>query len=165
MLFRSMKFMMNGAMTIGTLDGANIEIREEVGEENFFLFGLNAEQVEATRGHYDPNGIIAGDADFTRVMELLECGHFSQFEPGLFASITHAIRNPNDPWLVAADFRSYIDAQQEAAAAFQDQDRWQKMSVLNTAYSGKFSTDRTMQDYNRDIWKLDPIVPNDLVRS
>ncbi|PJA30944.1 MAG: glycogen phosphorylase [Zetaproteobacteria bacterium CG_4_9_14_3_um_filter_53_7] len=161
----NMKFMMNGAMTIGTLDGANIEIREEVGEENFFLFGLNAEQVEATRGHYDPNGIIAGDADFTRVMELLECGHFSQFEPGLFASITHAIRNPNDPWLVAADFRSYIDAQQEAAAAFQDQDRWQKMSVLNTAYSGKFSTDRTMQDYNRDIWKLDPIVPNDLVRS
>jgi len=156
----NMKFMMNGAMTIGTLDGANIEIREEVGAENFFLFGLDADEVEAIRGSYDPNGIVAGDEDFQRVMELLECGHFSQFEPGLFLPIIHAIRSSDDPWLVAADFRSYIDAQQEAANAFQDQDRWQKMSVLNTAYSGKFSTDRTMLDYNRDIWKLEPIAAN-----
>ena len=135
----------------------NIEIREEVGAENFFLFGLTAEQVEQTHGHYDPNGIIAGDEDFKRVMNLLECGHFSQFEPGQFASITHAIRSEHDPWLVAADFRSYVDAQQQAATAFQDQDSWTRMSVFNTAYSGKFSTDRTMQDYNRDIWKLKPI--------
>jgi len=155
----NMKFMMNGAMTIGTLDGANIEIREEVGDENFFLFGLTAEEVEATRGNYDPSAIIAEDEDFSRVMELLECGHFSQFEQGLFSTIIHAIRNPHDPWLVAADFRSYVDAQQLAAEAFMDQKRWQKMSVLNTAYSGKFSTDRTMQDYNRDIWKLTPIAP------
>jgi starch phosphorylase len=153
----NMKFMMNGALTIGTLDGANIEIREEVGAENFFLFGLTAEQVEQTRGHYDPNGIIAGDEDFTRVMNLLESGHFSQFEPGLFASIAHAIRSEHDPWLVAADFRSYLDAQQQAATAFQDQQAWTRMSIFNTAYSGKFSTDRTMQDYNRDIWKLKPI--------
>jgi starch phosphorylase len=153
----NMKFMMNGALTIGTLDGANIEIREEVGAENFFLFGLTADQVEQTHGHYDPNGIIAADEDFKRVMNLLECGHFSQFEPGLFASIAHAIRNEHDPWLVAADFRSYLDAQQQAAIAFQDQDAWTRMSIFNTALSGKFSTDRTMQDYNRDIWKLDPI--------
>ena len=153
----NMKFMMNGALTIGTLDGANIEIREEVGAENFFLFGLTAEQVEQTRGHYDPNGIIAGDEDFKRVMNLLECGHFSQFEPGLFAPIAHAIRSENDPWLVAADFRSYVDAQQQAAIAFQDQDLWLRMSIFNTAYSGKFSTDRTMQEYNRDIWKLEPV--------
>jgi len=155
----NMKFMMNGAMTIGTLDGANIEIREEVGAENFFLFGLNAEEVEAARPSYDPNAIIADDADFSRVMELLECGHFSQFEPGLFAPITGAVRNANDPWMVAADFRSYLDAQQRASEAYQDKTHWLKMSIYNTAFSGKFSTDRTMQDYNREIWKLTPIEP------
>jgi len=153
----NMKFMMNGAMTIGTLDGANIEIREEVGEENFFLFGLTAAEVESSRGNYDPNRIIAGDDDFKRVMNLLECGHFSQFEPGLFAGIIGAIRSSNDPWLVAADFRSYVDAQQRASEAYLDKESWIKMSIFNTAYSGKFSTDRTMEDYNRDIWKLDPI--------
>ena len=155
----NMKFMMNGALTIGTLDGANIEIREEVGDENFFLFGLTAEEVEKSRGHYDPNAIIASDEDFLRVMNLLECGHFSQFEPGLFAGICGAIRSCNDPWLVAADFRSYVDAQQRASEAYRDQESWVKMSILNTAYSGKFSTDRTMEDYNREIWKLQSIRP------
>ncbi|MDQ6995835.1 MAG: glycogen/starch/alpha-glucan phosphorylase, partial [Mariprofundus sp.] len=155
----NMKFMMNGAMTIGTLDGANIEIREEVGDENFFLFGLTADEVEAAREHYDPNSIIEADDDFQRVMGLLECGHFSQFEPGLFASIVGAIRSNNDPWMVAVDFRSYIDAQQRAAEAYQDKEHWLRMSIYNTAYSGKFSTDRTMQDYNRDIWNLQPIQP------
>lgn len=154
----NMKFMMNGALTIGTLDGANIEIREEVGDDNFFLFGLTAEEVDAIRPHYDPNAIIEQDEDLKRVMSLLECGHFSQFEPGLFSSITHAIRSSNDPWLVAADFRSYVDAQQRAAESFKDRDAWLRMSVLNTAYSGKFSTDRTMQDYNREIWNLEPVV-------
>jgi starch phosphorylase len=90
-------------------------------------------------------------------MGLLECGHFSQFEPGLFASICYAIRGNDDPWLVAADFRTYIDAQQRASEAYQDQNNWVRMSILNTAFSGKFSTDRTMQDYNRDIWKLKPL--------
>jgi len=155
----NMKFMMNGALTIGTLDGANIEIREEVGEDNFFLFGLTTDEVEATRGNYNPNAIIEEDEDFKQVMNLIECGHFSQFEPGLFASITGSIRCSDDPWLTAADFRSYIDAQERASIAFQDQDEWQKMSILNTACSGKFSTDRTMQDYNRDIWKLTPVQP------
>jgi len=153
----NMKFMMNGALTIGTLDGANIEIREEVGDDNFFLFGLTAEEVESARGSYDPNAIIAADEDFKRVMELIECGHFSQFEPGLFSAVTQAVRSGTDPWLTAADFRSYIDAQQQASDAYQDQEQWQRMSIFNTAYSGKFSTDRTMQDYNRDIWKLEPI--------
>ncbi len=153
----NMKFMMNGALTIGTLDGANIEIREEVGDENFFQFGLTAAEAEKTLDSYDPDALIAADEDFTRVMELLECGHFSQFEPGLFSVITGAIRNRNDPWLVGADFRSYVDVQQLAAEAYKDQQRWQRMSIYNTAYSGKFSTDRTIQDYNRDIWKLEPV--------
>jgi len=155
----NMKFMMNGALTIGTLDGANIEIREEVGDENFFLFGLTAEEVESAHGNYDPNGIIAADDDFQRVMNLLECGHFSQFEPGLFSDISGAIRSGNDPWLVAADFRSYLDAQERASAAYLDKESWLKMSILNAAYSGKFSTDRTMEDYNRDIWNLERIPP------
>ncbi|MBL4762496.1 MAG: glycogen/starch/alpha-glucan phosphorylase [Gammaproteobacteria bacterium] len=153
----NMKFMMNGALTIGTLDGANIEIREEVGADNFFLFGLDATEVEQARAHYDPNAIIDNDVDFKRTMGLLESGHFNANERGLFNDIVNAVRGHNDPWLVAADFRSYIDAQQRAAEAYQDQDKWQRMSILNTAFSGKFSTDRTMQDYNRDIWKLKPI--------
>ncbi len=156
----NMKFMMNGALTIGTLDGANIEIREEVGDENFFLFGLTAEEVERARGHYDPNGIIAADEDLKGVMRLLECGHFSQFEPGIFETIIRAIRNPHDPWLVAADFRSYVEAQGRAAAAFKNREAWLRMSILNTAYSGKFSTDRTMADYNREIWRLTPLSPH-----
>jgi starch phosphorylase len=156
----NMKFMMNGALTIGTLDGANIEIREEVGDAHFFLFGLNADEVEQMRGNYDPNGIIAADEDLQGVMRLLECGHFSQFEPGMFASLIGAIRSPYDPWLVAADFRSYVDAQRRAAEAFKDRAQWLRMSILNTAYSGKFSTDRTMQEYNREIWRLQPMAPH-----
>ncbi|MDP2833100.1 MAG: glycogen/starch/alpha-glucan phosphorylase [Pseudomonadota bacterium] len=155
----NMKFMMNGAITIGTLDGANIEIREEVGNENFFLFGLTAEEVEAARPHYDPNALIEADPDLKRVMDLLESGHFNQFAPGLFDPIIHAIRNPHDPWLVAADFRSFIDAQELAATAYRDRDNWARMSILNTASSGKFSTDRTMREYNAEIWKLTPVAP------
>jgi len=157
----NMKFMMNGAVTIGTLDGANIEIREEVmrlgGDDNFFLFGLTAAQVEEARDGYDPNALIEADADLKRVMGLLESGHFNQFEPGLFDPIVGAIRSPHDPWLVAADFRSFVAAQERAAAAYRDRERWTRMSILNTAASGKFSTDRTMREYNAEIWKLTPV--------
>ncbi|MGZ5049828.1 MAG: glycogen/starch/alpha-glucan phosphorylase [Methylobacter sp.] len=153
----NMKFMMNGALTIGTLDGANIEIREEVGDENFFLFGLTEEQVEEMRQHYDPGAIIDQDEDLRRVMNLLECGHFNQFEPGIFDDIMASIKSPHDPWMTAADFRSFIEAQKRVEAAYKDQERWVKMSILNCAASGKFSTDRTIEDYNNDIWKLTPI--------
>ena len=155
----NMKFMMNGALTIGTLDGANIEIREEAGEENFFLFGLSAEEVEELRGHYDPAAIIAADEDLRRVVQLLESGHFNQFEPGIFDPILHAITSPDDPWMTAADFRSYIEAQQQAAKAYQDKEHWTRMSILNTAASGRFSSDRTIAEYNRDIWKLKALPP------
>ncbi len=155
----NMKFMMNGAVTIGTLDGANIEIREEVGEQNFFLFGLTAEEVEACRPHYDPGAIIEADPDLKRVMDLLESGHFNQLDPGLFDPILQAIKSPHDPWLVAADFSSFVAAQTLAAAAYLDRERWTRMSILNTATSGKFSTDRTMLEYNAKIWKLTPVAP------
>ena len=153
----NMKFMMNGALTIGTLDGANIEILEEVGEEHFFLFGLTAEEVEAMRRHYDPMGFINRDEDLSRVMHLLEGGHFNRFEPGLFDDIIGSIKNPHDPWMTAADFRSYVDAQRQAAARFRDQKAWTRSSILNTAASGRFSTDRTIGEYNQDIWKLTPL--------
>jgi starch phosphorylase len=154
----NMKFMMNGAVTIGTLDGANVEILEAVGAENFFLFGHTVDEIEALRPDYDPNAIIAADEDFMRVMKLLECGHFNRNEPGVFDAVSAAIRSPDEPWVTAADFRSYIDAQQLAAQAWQDPQRWTAMSIRNTAASGRFSTDRTMRDYNADIWRLEPVV-------
>lgn len=154
-----MKFMINGAITIGTLDGANIEIREQVGDENFFLFGLAEHEVMEHRQNYDPNAIIKDDEDFSRVMQLLERAHFNQFEQGIFDTIICNIRNPGDPWMVAADFRSYVDAQRCAAHADRDKERWTRMSILNCAASGRFSTDRTMLEYNADIWKLSPVAP------
>lgn len=152
----NMKLMMNGAITIGTLDGANIEIREEVGDENFFLFGLTEEQIEAKRGNYDPLAIIEQDEDLRQVMQLLESGYFNQFEPGLFDDLINSIKSEHDPWMTIADFRSYIDAQKCVEEAYRDKDRWTKMSILNCANSGKFSTDRTIGEYNDDIWKLTP---------
>lgn len=153
----NMKFMMNGAITIGTLDGANIEIREEVGDENFFLFGLTEAEVQELNSHYNPQAYIDNDEDLRRVMNLLECGHFNQFEPGIFDDIINSVKSGNDQWKTLADFRSFVDAQGRVEEAYRDQDRWTKMSILNTAASGKFSTDRTITDYNNDIWKLTPV--------
>jgi len=152
----NMKLMMNGAITIGTLDGANIEIREEVGDENFFLFGLTEAEIEARRDHYDPLAIIDHDEDLQQVLHLLESGYFNQFEPGIFDDLIYSIKSSNDPWMTIADFRSYIDAQQRVEDAYRDKDHWTKMSILNCANSGKFSTDRTINEYNRDIWQLTP---------
>jgi len=153
----NMKFMMNGALTIGTLDGANVEIREEVGDDNFFLFGLTEEQVENLRHHYDPVAIINQDEELQRVINLLECGHFNQFEPGIFDAIIGSMKSPHDPWVTIADFRSFVDTQKRVEAAYQDKDRWTKMSIINCANSGKFSTDRTISEYNNELWKLTPV--------
>jgi len=150
----NMKFMMNGAVTIGTYDGANIEILDAVGEDNFFLFGLKADEVEARRTNYQPEQIIENDEDLKRTMHLLTCSHFNSFEYGIFDDIIGSLMNPHDPWLTLADFRSYIDAQEKVSRAYRDRARWLKMSINNTASSGFFSTDRTMQEYNEDIWKL-----------
>jgi starch phosphorylase len=154
----NMKFMMNGALTIGTLDGANIEIREEVGDDNFFLFGLTEAEVEELRYHYDPVSIINQDEDLQRVLNLLECGHFNQFEPGIFDDVINSIKSPDDLWMTIADFRSFVDAQKRVEVAYQDKDLWTRMSIINTANSGKFSTDRTIKNYNDEIWHLEPVV-------
>jgi len=151
----NMKFMMNGALTIGTLDGANIEIRDAVGEENFFLFGLASDAADAVRRDYHPNEIINADPEFRSVMQMLESDFFCPEMPGLFLPLAHSIRDPYDTWLTAADFRSYLQAQQQVAKTWLDQERWTTMSILNTASSGLFSSDRTIHEYARDIWHLE----------
>jgi starch phosphorylase len=153
----NMKFMMNGALTIGTYDGANIEIMDEVGEENFFLFGLNADEVESLKSHYDPESYIRNDPDLQAVIELLESGYFNTREPGIFNNIISSLKTPHDPWLTLADFRSFVDAQKRVNVAWLDQQNWIRMSIMNTASSGFFSTDRTMEQYNDDIWNLEKI--------
>lgn len=155
----NMKFMMNGAVTIGTLDGANIEILESVGKENFFLFGLTADEIMTRRLDCSPEQIIREDEDLGRVMHLLESSHFNQFEPGYFDALIGSLKNPSDPWMTLADFRSYVDAQHLAAEAFRDQETWTRLSILNTAHSGVFSSDRTIGEYNSDIWKMEPVAP------
>ena len=150
----NMKFMMNGALTVGTLDGANIEIREKAGAENFFLFGLDAAGVVEARKDYRPNEIIAADEEIKRVMEMLEGGVFNKDEPGLFNILTSGLRNPQDQWVTIADFRSYIDVQKEVGTTYQDPDLWNRMSIINVANSGWFSSDRTIQQYADEIWKV-----------
>lgn len=150
----NMKFMMNGALTIGTLDGANIEIRDAVGAEDFFLFGLKADEVEAVRASYDPNKIIAEDEDLSAVMHLLESNHFNLCEPGIFDPIVNTIRDAHDQWLTAADFRSFVDAQKEVGNVYQQKTLWTRKSILNTASSGIFSSDRTIGQYADEIWRL-----------
>ena len=153
----NMKFMMNGAVTIGTLDGANVEIREAVGEDNFFLFGLTVEQIAATKPNYQPAKIVAGDADFKRVMELLTSGKFGSESSDFIRNIVNSIMSPQDAWMTAADFRSYVDAQVAAAATYTNRSEWTEMSIRNTAMSGRFSSDRTINDYNDDLWHLTPL--------
>ena len=153
----NMKFMMNGALTIGTLDGANVEIRDAVGEENFFLFGHTVEEIAELKRDYDPAAIINGDEDFRGVVDLLECGHFSRLESAVFDDVVASFQDPGDPWMTAADFRGFVEAQRRVEDAFRDQEHWTTMSILNSAASGRFSTDRTMRDYNEDIWRLEPV--------
>jgi starch phosphorylase len=150
----NMKFMMNGALTIGTLDGANIEIREEVGEENFFLFGAQAHEIEDIRKGYNPNEIINNSPHLSAVMKLLESGHFNLFEPGIFDSITQSIRSHDDMWLTAYDFDSYYQAQRQVDCVYKNKEEWTQMSIINTTGSGKFSSDRTIKQYRDEIWKL-----------
>ncbi|MHB1334317.1 MAG: glycogen/starch/alpha-glucan phosphorylase, partial [Sulfuriferula sp.] len=152
----NMKFMMNGAATIGTYDGANIEIMDAVGAENFFLFGLKANEVDALSLDYQPSLYVDQDSELKDVLTLLKSGHFNPNEPYIFDIILDALQSPQDPWKTLADFRDYVDAQEQVSLAWQDQARWTRMSILNTASSGFFSTDRTMLEYNKEIWKLIP---------
>jgi starch phosphorylase len=153
----NMKFSMNGALTIGTLDGANVEIRDEVGAENFFLFGLTAAEVEQKwREGWNPGEAIAADEGLREALELLESGFFSRGDQGLFLPLTRTLRERDD-YLLCADYPSYIEAQDRAGRAWLRQKEWLRMSVLNVARVGKFSSDRAIREYCEKIWQVNPV--------
>ncbi|HZF29315.1 MAG TPA: glycogen/starch/alpha-glucan phosphorylase [Gammaproteobacteria bacterium] len=153
----NMKFSMNGALTIGTLDGANVELREEIGAENFFLFGLTAPEVEELRrGGYRPVDYYRRDPELATVVDLIASGFFSRGDPDLFAPLLGGLLD-YDPYFVLADFAAYVECQSRVADAYRDRDRWTRMSILNAARTGKFSSDRTIREYCRDIWRVQPV--------
>jgi starch phosphorylase len=153
----NMKFAMNGALTIGTLDGANIEIREEVGEENFFLFGLTSEEVRSIKSSgYDPRSYYESNEELRHCLDSLILGQFPQGDTNLFRSLYDSLLN-TDEYLLLADYRSYIECQDRVGVAYRDRDRWNRMSILNVARMGKFSSDRAIRDYCSDIWRTWPV--------
>jgi glycogen phosphorylase len=156
----NMKFSLNGALTIGTLDGANVEIREEVGEENFFLFGLTAQAVLAMRAKgYHPMPYYYNNDELKGVIDCIMSGYFSPRDPALFKSIIDALLL-GDEYMLMADYQSYIDCQEKVSAAYGDQTHWTRMSILNVARMGKFSSDRTIAQYCEDIWNVNPVSIN-----
>jgi len=152
----NMKFMMNGAVTIGTLDGANVEIREEVGEANFFLFGLTAEQVEqAKREARAPQSYVDGNAELRDALALISSGQFSRGDRETFAPLVDNLVR-SDPFLVLADYANYVACQDRVTAAWRDSERWTRMSIANSARSSKFSSDRSVREYCEKIWRVNP---------
>jgi starch phosphorylase len=153
----NMKFSMNGAVTVGTLDGANIEIREEVGADNFFLFGLNAPEVYAlkTQG-YRPMDYYDANPGLREVIDLIRSGFFTRGDTELFRPLIDGLLY-QDPYLVLADYQSYVECQAKVAEAYGDAEHWTRMSILNTARSGRFSSDRTIREYCADIWRVKPV--------
>ncbi|MCK5208659.1 MAG: glycogen/starch/alpha-glucan phosphorylase, partial [Cyclobacteriaceae bacterium] len=153
----NMKFTMNGALTVGTLDGANIEIMEEVGEDNFFLFGLKTEQVyELKSKGYNAYSYYESNNDLKKALDMIATGYFSPENRDLFKSIYESLVY-QDEYMLLADYQSYIDCQDKVDNVFRDQSKWTEMSILNVARSGKFSSDRTIREYCEDIWKVKPI--------
>jgi starch phosphorylase len=150
----NMKFAMNGALTIGTLDGANIEIRDAVGPENFFLFGLTAAQVAATKAAgYHPHTIYESNPALREVIDSISSGKFSRGDRNLFLPLIDGLLY-NDPYLLFADYQSYVDRQDRISAAFLDQEQWSKMAIYNVARIGKFSSDRAIREYCKNIWDV-----------
>ncbi len=154
----NMKFSLNGALTIGTLDGANVEIREEVGRDNIFIFGLTTEEVETTRRDgYDPWHYSDSDEELRRVLDMISSGAFSPDDPARFRPITEALLQQGDTYRLLADFRPYVEAQAAVAELYRDREAWARMSILNVARIGKFSSDRTIMEYASEIWVTRPV--------
>ena len=154
----NMKFALNGALTVGTLDGANVEIREEVGAENFFLFGMTVEEVEALKKQgYRPWEVYESNPELRKVIDLVSSGFFSPTTPDAFKPVVESLLGV-DPYMVLADFADYLAVQQKVEETYRDQAKWTRMSILNVARMGKFSTDRTIAEYNRDIWNAPQVV-------
>jgi len=152
----NMKMQLNGAITIGTLDGANVEILEEVGEENIFIFGLKAAEVEQRRATYNPWDIYYHDEEIRRTITLIERDFFSMLEPGIFRPIVHSLLDGGDRYMLLADMRDYIQTQDRVDAAYRDVDAWDRKAILNVARAGKFSSDRAIKEYASEIWHVQP---------
>ena len=160
-----MKFMLNGAVTLGTLDGANVEIVEEVGEENAFIFGLTSQEVinYERHGGYDPMRYFNEDQNIRQVLVQLIDGTYSPEDPDLFRPLYNSLLQKNgtdraDRYFILADFESYAAAQREVEAAYNDQKRWARMAMMNVAHVGKFSSDRTIEQYAQEIWGLQKVM-------
>ena len=154
----NMKLALNGSLTIGTLDGANIEIGEEVGDDNIFIFGLTVEEVQALDAKgYDPFSYYHSDEELRAVVDWIGSSYFSPEEPHAFASLRHSLLEGGDPFKVMADFRAYVDCQGRVDVAYKDTKRWARMAIMNTARVGKFSADRTISEYAKEIWNLKPV--------
>jgi starch phosphorylase len=153
----NMKFAMNGALTIGTLDGANVEIREEVGAENFFLFGLTAEGVHrVVSAGYRPGDIYEQDPELREALDQIRSGFFSGGDSEVFQPLVDGLIH-HDPYLVLADYAAYVRCQEEVQRAYHDISRWTRMSILNVARVGRFSSDRAVREYCEDIWKVSAV--------
>jgi len=150
----NMKLALNGAVTIGTLDGANVEIAEEVGDENIFIFGLEVEAVEELWSHgYNPRAVLEADPELAALLDWLRSDTFTPEQAGVLSPVVDSLIEGGDPYLVLADFRSYVEAQSRAEKAFLDRRRWAAMAIRNVARCAKFSSDRAIGDYARLIWK------------
>jgi starch phosphorylase len=153
----NMKFALNGALTIGTMDGANIEIREEVGDENIFIFGLLADEVlELRASGYNPRDYYDRNPELRRVINMIAGNIFSPAEPGIFQPIIDSLMS-SDYYMLLADYEDYIRVQDEVAATYRDRDKWNRMSLLNTARIAKFSSDRAIMEYAKNIWNIKPV--------
>ena len=155
----NMKLMLNGALTMGTLDGANVEIREEVGEENIFIFGMTAEEVARRRAGYSPWDIYHSDPEVREVLDAIRNDAFGPMQPGEFAPVAQSLLDFGDRYMLLADFRSFSEAQERAGQLFRDPVAWSRKSLVNIACSGKFSSDRTIASYNSEIWHLQEVLP------
>ena len=153
----NMKLMLNGALTVGTMDGANVEIFEEVGEDNIFIFGLRTEQVQELRPVYSSRAIYHADPEVRRVLDMIRRNVFSLLTPGLFDPIIRSLLDFNDHYMLLADLRDYIETQDKVEALYSQPHKWDKKALMNVARSGKFSSDRTIQEYARDIWRVSPV--------
>ena len=153
----NMKFALNGALTIGTLDGANVEIREAVGADNFFLFGLSVDEVQQVRAEgYRPGEHYDADLELRGALDALAAGEFSGGDRDVFRPLVEDLLH-HDPFLVLADYRAYVDAQADVERAWRDEEQWTRASILNVARSGRFSSDRSIYEYCRDIWDVEPL--------
>ena len=153
----NMKFMMNGALTLGTYDGANVEINQEIGDENMFLFGMRTADVERLRPSYVSRNIYLADPEIRMALDMIKANVFSRLEPGLFDPILRSLLDYNDYYMLLADLRSYCEAQDRVDAAYRNSKQWNRMSLINIARSGRFSSDRAVMEYAEKIWNIKPV--------